>query len=128
MRSLFILGSPFSVFHFLCGPIRWEVLSVFLLGFIRGSLSRNRRGLFTLLGAAVVAGFLLTEAWAWYHLRAARADLLAYHPHDARTHLAQCLALWPSHAEAHLLAGRAARQSGDFEAADRELRTCQRLL
>ena len=41
--------------------------------------------------------------------------------------LEKCNAVWGSRASVHLLASRAARQAGDFEAASRELRECQRL-
>ncbi|HZY91051.1 MAG TPA: tetratricopeptide repeat protein [Gemmataceae bacterium] len=89
---------------------------------------RRRAGLLILL-LLVLGGLALAgpHLWAWHHLRAARADLARYHFDDARAHLGRCLRVWPRSATAHLLAGRAARQAGDLEAADRHLRECQRL-
>jgi tetratricopeptide (TPR) repeat protein len=72
-------------------------------------------------------GFVAPQLWAWYHLRAARVDLARYHPEQARKRLESCLRVWSSRAEVHRLASRAARQSGDLEAAAQHLRTCQRL-
>jgi tetratricopeptide (TPR) repeat protein len=89
-----------------------------------------RRPLARLLALLVVLAGLALGAphlRAWYHLRAARADLARYHAEAARAHLDRCLRVWPKSAEAHLLASRAARQAGDLEAADRHLRECQRL-
>lgn len=74
----------------------------------------------------LVVGLAAPHAWAWYHLDHAKSELGRYHPAAARSSLGKCLGVWPDHAEARLLASRAARQEGDFEAADRELRTCQR--
>jgi predicted Zn-dependent protease len=80
-----------------------------------------------LLAAVLVAGLGGRHAWAWYELRAARADLTRYHPEAARQHLASCLAVWPDSVPALLLASRAARQDADFDEADRRLRRCQEL-
>jgi tetratricopeptide (TPR) repeat protein len=95
------------------------------------TLSRRRkwRALFVLLTVSLaVVGAGGPHAWAWYHLRTARSALERYEPEVAQRRLARCLALWPNSVKAHLLASRAARQSGDFDEADRQLRTCQRLL
>jgi tetratricopeptide (TPR) repeat protein len=81
-----------------------------------------------LLVVVVLAGLAAPQAWAWYQLRAARLALAQYRPALARGHLERCLAVWPSSPQVHLLASRAARQSGDLEDADRHLRACQRLL
>jgi predicted Zn-dependent protease len=89
-----------------------------------------RRPLARLLALLVVLAGLALGAphlWAWYHLRAARADLGRHHAGEARAHLDRCLRVWPKSVEAHLLASRAARQAGDLQAADRHLRECQRL-
>jgi tetratricopeptide (TPR) repeat protein len=77
----------------------------------------------------LVAGLVLAagapQLWAWYHLRAARDALDRYHPEEARPHLVECLKIWPNQIHVHVLASRAARQCGDFDAADRELRAGQ---
>jgi len=92
---------------------------------IRGLLSW--RGVFV-LAAAVAVAVGAPHAWAWYHLRAARSALTTYHPDVARDHLANCLKIWPTSAEVHLLASRAAWQSGDVETADQHLRAAQQSL
>jgi tetratricopeptide (TPR) repeat protein len=79
-----------------------------------------------LVGLGVALGG--TQAWAWYHLEAARTALARYHPQAARGHLAACLQVWPFSIRGHLLASQAARQSGDHAEADRQLRAGQRLL
>jgi predicted Zn-dependent protease len=63
---------------------------------------------------------------AWYHWRAARADLEHFRGADARAHLRPCLRAWPSSARTRLLAARAARLAGAFEEAEQHLRECQR--
>lgn len=68
------------------------------------------------------------HAWAWYQLRSAQKALAHFKPETAQSCLTRCLKVWPSSVQAHLLASRAARQIGDFDDADRELRACQRLL
>jgi tetratricopeptide (TPR) repeat protein len=89
---------------------------------------RSRRGL-TWGALVVVAGAIAgPNAWAWYQLRAGRSALEAYHPEEGRDHLSRCLRLWPNSVSAHRFASRAARQCGDFEEADRQLRACQTLL
>jgi tetratricopeptide (TPR) repeat protein len=82
--------------------------------------------LFPLGAAVLVLGIAAPHAWAWYHLRAARAALASYHPVEARAALEKCNAVWGSRPSVHLLASRAARQIGDFDVAARELRECQR--
>jgi tetratricopeptide (TPR) repeat protein len=86
------------------------------------------RVLIVLLLAGLVLGLGGPNAWAWYQLRAASSDLARFHPDEAREHLTNCLKVWPNSASTHLLASRAARQSGDLDEADRQLRACQRLL
>jgi tetratricopeptide (TPR) repeat protein len=83
----------------------------------------RRRGY--LLGAGallalVAAGLALacSQAWAWYHLRAARAAVAQYHNPQAVRHLKVCLRTWPNDPEVLLLAARAARRAlvyGDAE-------------
>lgn len=54
---------------------------------------------------------------AWQHLKAGRVALERDAPRAARAHLEQCLDDWPRSAEAHFLAGRAARRCGDAPSA-----------
>jgi tetratricopeptide (TPR) repeat protein len=90
---------------------------------------RRKWRLFLVLTVSVVALVIGgRQAWAWHQLRSARAELARYHPEVARRHLGRCLAVWPGSVEARLLASRAARQSGDFTEADRQLRAGQRAL
>ncbi len=91
------------------------------------SFCRDRRVLLSLL-ILVALALGAPQAWAWYQLRSARSALERYHPEQAQTHLARCLRVWPHSLQAHLLASRAARQSGDTEEAERQIRACQRLL
>jgi predicted Zn-dependent protease len=86
----------------------------------------TRRGL-ALAAALLLVGYGAAQAWAWTQLRAARAELAAYHPEKARESLGRCARVWGSRPEVHLLASRAARQSGDLEAAEAALRACERL-
>jgi tetratricopeptide (TPR) repeat protein len=98
-------------------PARWPL-----------SRLRSWRFLLILLVVVLAIGLGGPQAWAWYHLEAARSALVHYHPQAARGHLAACLQVWPGSTQAHLLASRAARQSGDHAEADRQLRAGQRLL
>jgi tetratricopeptide (TPR) repeat protein len=76
----------------------------------------------------VVAG-LLAEPYlvASYSYWAGRRALDRNHPRDARPSLERCLRVWPHSAAVHLLASRAARLTGDHEAAEHHLTECQRL-
>lgn len=80
------------------------------------------------VGVVAVAGVI---AWPHlltaYHLRQARLALGLAHPAEALPHLDAVLARWPASVEAHLLAGRAARQQGDLARADGHIRQAQRL-
>jgi predicted Zn-dependent protease len=87
---------------------------------------RRVRRLIVLLIAVSLLGLAAPPAWAWYHLRAGRADLNRYHPEEARDHLAAAQSFWPGRPGVHLLAARAARQAGDFTAADGHLRSAYR--
>lgn len=75
----------------------------------------------------LVVCLITPQAWAWYHYRAAIAASARYHPEEARRALLACQGVWKDSSTVHLLASRAARQDGDLETADRELRICQRL-
>ncbi len=88
---------------------------------------RSRRLLAPVILAGLVIGFGAPNAWAWYHLRAARSALKRYHPEEARSHLADSLKIWPGSVHTHLLASQAARQDGDFVEAERHVRECQSL-
>ena len=88
----------------------------------------TRRRLLAAAVVLVVAGAAAPQVWAWRRLRAAREALAAYRPEQARDELAACARVWGGRPEVHLLSARAARQAGDVEAADRELRECERLL
>jgi predicted Zn-dependent protease len=82
------------------------------------------------LALLLVAGGLGgTYLWAGHHLKAAREALERHRPDEAREHLATCLRVYPysRRPEVHLLAARAAWQSGDYDAADDYLTQCQRL-
>jgi Flp pilus assembly protein TadD len=57
-------------------------------------------------GAAIL---LLPHLRAWYHLRAARAEMMRYHTSQAIRHLLICRDIWPRDPEVLLLAARAAR-------------------
>ncbi len=78
-----------------------------------------------LLGIAAALGAGL--AYAEYQWRAARADLAADRPRDARARLDVCLSAWPWNPDVHLAAARAARLSGDLPAAETYLHHCLKL-
>ena len=86
---------------------------------------RTRRTFLVILLTCLALGLGGPNAWAWYHMRSARSALTRFHPEVARHHLDDCLKVWSGSATAHLLASRAARQEGDFEAAVRHLHACQ---
>lgn len=88
----------------------------------------SRIGVCLVSAAALVVGLIAPQWWAWQQLRAAEAALAAYHPEQARESLTACAKVWGTRPQVHLLASRAARQDGDLEAAERELRECERLL
>jgi tetratricopeptide (TPR) repeat protein len=79
---------------------------------------------------AILLGVGGWTAWvhgsAWAELRRGRADIDG-DPAAARAHLEWCLETWPNSAEAHFLAGQAARLSGELPAARRHLDTAARL-
>jgi predicted Zn-dependent protease len=84
----------------------------------------RRRFAWIAVGLLALASPLL---WASYHHYAGLAAFQRYHSAEARTHLEACLRVWPwSHSvRLHLLAARAARREGDFEAAKQHLHECQ---
>lgn len=86
---------------------------------------RTRRGLFVLFALLLIVGVGGFYAWGWWQLSAARRALQRYHPDAAQRHLTRYLAVWSGSVRAHLLASRAARQRGDFEAAAAHLHACQ---
>jgi predicted Zn-dependent protease len=88
----------------------------------------TRRRLRWLAIALVITVVGAPHAWAWYHLRAAKAALAKYDPKTARTLLESCERVWGHRPTVHLLACRAAWQSGNAETAVAELREAQRLL
>lgn len=95
---------------------------------VRGLVARARRrrvAVVSFLGVVVVAG-AAPHAWGWYHLRAGKAALEQYHPAAARDELAAALRVWPDRPGVRLLASRAARQAGDFAAAEHQLRAARR--
>jgi tetratricopeptide (TPR) repeat protein len=91
------------------------------------SLVRNPWRLAALLGVTAALVFVVPQAIAWYHFRAGHSALEHYHTAVARAHFDACLKTWPSSAEGHLLAARAARRDGDLDAAQSHLQDCQRL-
>ncbi len=70
------------------------------------------------------AGALAPQLYAWYHLRAGRDALANDQTQDARRHLDACLSVWPQNVSARVLAARAARRAGDYEAAAQHLHAC----
>ncbi len=87
----------------------------------------TRRRAIRLVALLVAVALVAPNAWAWYHLRAANAAMAKYQPQTARESLARSERVWGFRPSIHLLACRAAWQSGDTEAAVTELRAAQRL-
>jgi tetratricopeptide (TPR) repeat protein len=77
-----------------------------------------------LAGAGLLAGPYLGAA---YFCRAGRRALDGHRPGEARACFERCLRVWPRSAEVHLLASRAARLAGDYDAAEHHLAKCQLL-
>jgi tetratricopeptide (TPR) repeat protein len=87
----------------------------------------RRRPWLALLGLAVLglAGAVAAGGWYVYHQwEQAQADLAADRPKEALSRLEICLHLWPRDPEVRLLAARAARLSGDLQAAEAHLKQC----
>ena len=93
---------------------------------LAGWARRRRRLLVAVVAGVPLLGLGGPQAWAWYHVRAARSDLDRYRPEDARPDLDAALRIWPERPAVRLLASRAARQAGDYEAAERHLRVAHR--
>lgn len=87
---------------------------------------RRRRTVVALAACAIVLALAGPQAWAWYHLRGGRASLGRYHADEARSRLESALKIWPERSSVRLLASRAARQAGDFAAAEDHLRAAHR--
>jgi tetratricopeptide (TPR) repeat protein len=95
----------------------------------RKSLLRRRwlwvvGGLLALVAAALV--FASPYLRAWYHLRAARAELQHYHNAQALRHLQVCRETWPDNPEVLLLAARAERRALRYSEAEELLEKYQR--
>jgi tetratricopeptide (TPR) repeat protein len=101
-------------------------LAVFPFLLRRPGRSLAAVALLALAGAG--AGLLGLHLWGVYHYRAAGRDLERHCTAAAREHLRACLWLWPTSAEVHLRAARAARQADDFTDAEQHLERCQHLL
>jgi tetratricopeptide (TPR) repeat protein len=67
----------------------------------------------------IIAAVAVPRMRAWYHLRAARAELQKYHNLQAIEHLQICHKIWHDDAEVLLLIARTARRAGSH--ADAEL-------
>jgi tetratricopeptide (TPR) repeat protein len=81
-----------------------------------------------LLALATAAGLLAyPRIQAWYHLRAARAAVAAYHNPQAIRHLQACLRVWPDDPEVLLLTARAARRARAYGDAERALQKYQQV-
>lgn len=96
---------------------------------LRRLVSGPRRLLFG-LGSCVLLLLLASPVlWGGYHWYAGQVALRRYHSPEARTHLQDCLRIWPFSRlpRVHLLAARAAWRDGDFVEATRHLQDCQNL-
>jgi tetratricopeptide (TPR) repeat protein len=84
----------------------------------------RRLGLFlVLVGLLAGAAFLSRpHLRAWYHRRAAHAELQRYHTPQAIRHLLICRTIWPRDPETLLLAARAARRARIYGDSERLLR------
>jgi tetratricopeptide (TPR) repeat protein len=85
--------------------------------------------------AAVVLLGLITGACAlavpygraWYHRRAARAEMALYHNPQAIRHLQECLDYWSNDPEILVMAARTARRAGKYGEAEELLKKCQQV-
>jgi predicted Zn-dependent protease len=87
---------------------------------------RRPRWLFVFLIALAGAGFCGVHAWAWYHYIQARDALARYQNEAARSHLQQCLRVWPRSPAAHLLAARGERRARNWQQAEIHLDECRK--
>jgi predicted Zn-dependent protease len=84
--------------------------------------------LLILLAFAGLAGYVGgRDLWRHSQYRAIRQALDRRDFADARARLGRCLNSWPRDAALRLLAARAARQTGDYREAERELDLCEEL-
>jgi predicted Zn-dependent protease len=87
----------------------------------------SHRWLLRLVLVLLVFGLITPQAWAWYHFRTAKSALAKHHPEAASRSLSSCLRVWGNRPSVRLMASRAARQAGELQAADQELRAAQSL-
>jgi tetratricopeptide (TPR) repeat protein len=95
-------------------------------GLIRRARARPRRLLVVVAVLAVGLALGGPHLRAWYHLHRARRALARYRNAAAAAHAERCLAVWPGHTGARLVAARAARRTGDVKSAEEHLREAQR--
>ncbi len=84
---------------------------------------RPKTALLVVLLAAAAAAYLFALI-QWHSAQVALQDGKAA---DARKHLECCLWVWPRSQQVHLVSARAARITGDFEAAETHLNRCLKL-
>jgi tetratricopeptide (TPR) repeat protein len=98
---------------------------------VRPSLSRRLgAALVAAAGLAVLAGAVYLigrQVWAYHHFREAKTALEGREFDPARAHFALCLEVWPTSAETHFLAARAARRAGVYDEADQHLKRSREL-
>jgi tetratricopeptide (TPR) repeat protein len=84
---------------------------------------------FIVWGSVVLLALASPFLWAGYHQYAGLSAFRRYHSTEAREHLEACMRMWPwsRNSRLHLLAARAARRDGDYEAAKQHLQQCQDL-
>ncbi len=100
------------------GPVRYLARAVW------------RRPRLALVVSAVVVAVvapLATYLYFQHQWQAAQAALAADRPDEARDRLSACLFFWPSSPDVHFLAARAARLTGDVQAAEGHLNQCLKL-
>ena len=98
------------------------------LGRVGRTLRRRPRTVLLLTVVAVLAAG--AGGYYGYAVRAWRQAVTAVRdgrPAEARERLGVCLAVWPNDPAVHHLAARAARQTGDFVAAEAHLNACLRI-
>lgn len=89
--------------------------------------SRFRRIAVAIVVLGVAAGIGAWQAYGRYHLLVGTRSLQSHHYGEALGHFQTALKVWPEDGGTSLLAARAARGTGNYEAADRYLRICQML-
>src|SRR5260370_22652862 len=87
-----------------------------------------RRLTAVLLGLIGLGGTLTGRfIWGWYHFKEAQRALDRRDFAQAQAHLERCLEVRSNSAETNFLAARTARRAGNFDVAERYLKTSQRL-